>query len=297
MYEVKKHDYNTVRFLPEYNSGFGNDFQYKRNRRRKRRRVVIVLLILLIVIAAAAFAVYKFFFSPKDQFNRAFENSDFTTCSQIFSENAYDSDFVSSVRPTVADASEALFQRYMNGEINSADAAQLLSSYNSASGEAFTDDISAYSEDITEVEALKAQYTSFQTQCSEGDYDSALTTARGILAVTETHGLDYSDDIAGAVVEDFYHFKAEAFRDISDAISSRNYDEADAICTFMLSCSSDADFTEERVTIQDLRNGNARVRTESRAADRIASEAEDQARENEQSEEGIGGSDQTSPEI
>ena len=25
MYEIKKNDYNTVRFLPEYNSGFGND--------------------------------------------------------------------------------------------------------------------------------------------------------------------------------------------------------------------------------------------------------------------------------
>ena len=145
MYEVKKHDYNTVRFLPEYNSGFGNDFQYKRNRRRKRRRVVIVLLILVILIAAGAFAAYKFFFSPRDQFIRAFENSDFTTCSQIFGENAYDSDFVSDVRPTVTDASEAVFQRYMNGELNSADASQLLSNYNNAAGDAFADDINVLS--------------------------------------------------------------------------------------------------------------------------------------------------------
>lgn len=296
MYEVKKHDYNTVRFLPEYNSGFGNDFQYKRNRRRKRRRVVIVLLILVILIAAGAFVAYKFFFSPRDQFIKAFENSDFTTCSQIFEENAYDSDFVSDVRPTVTDASEAVFQRYMNGELNSADASQLLSNYNNAAGDAFADDINVYTEDIAEVEALKAQYTTFQTQCSEADYDGALTTAQAILAVTENHGLDYSDEITSAVIEHFYDFKAEAFRDIADAISSRNYDTADAICTFMLGCSNDEDFTEERATIQDLRNGNARVSTEARAARRIASDAEDQAREIEQSE-GVGGEDQTSPEI
>ena len=64
----------------------------------------------------------------------------------------------------------------------------------------------------------------------------------------------------------------------------------------MLGCSNDEDFTEERATIQDLRNGNARVSTEARAARRIASDAEDQAREIEQSE-GVGGEDQTSPEI
>ena len=146
------------------------------------------------------------------------------------------------------------------------------------------------------MEALKAQYTTFQTQCSEADYDGALTTAQAILAVTENHGLDYSDEITSAVIEHFYDFKAEAFRDIADAISSRNYDTADAICTFMLGCSNDEDFTEERATIQDLRNGNARVSTEARAARRIASDAEDQAREIEQSE-GVGGEDQTSPEI
>ena len=49
MYEIKKNDYNTVRFLPEYNSGFGNDFQHRQNRKKKQRRAAL--------IAAAAFTV------------------------------------------------------------------------------------------------------------------------------------------------------------------------------------------------------------------------------------------------
>ena len=42
MYEIKKNDYNTVRFLPEYNSGFGNDFQHRQNRKKKQRRAAPV---------------------------------------------------------------------------------------------------------------------------------------------------------------------------------------------------------------------------------------------------------------
>lgn len=297
MYEVKKHDYNTVRFLPEYHSGYGNDFQHRQNKKKKRKRFALLILILLILIAAGALAVYKFFFSPEDQFSRAFSDSDFAACAEIFSENAYDDKFVGAVEAVVTDAADSAFQRYMNGEINSADVSQLLKNYNSASGEEFAEEINAYSDDIVEVENLKATYTTFQTQCSDADFNSALDTARQILSVTENHGLDYTQDIKSAVIERFYNFKAEAFRDIASALSARDYETADAICTFMLGCSSDQDFTDEQETIRRVVAGDMRASTAARQARNTASEAEAQAEKNDQADSSAGAEDNTSPEI
>ena len=92
MYEIKKNDYNTVRFLPEYNSGFGNDFQHRQNRKKKQRRAALILVIAILIIAAAAFTVYKTFFSPADKFTRAFDSSDFDICREIFACLLYTSD-------------------------------------------------------------------------------------------------------------------------------------------------------------------------------------------------------------
>ena len=126
MYEIKKNDYNTVRFLPEYNSGFGNDFQHRQNRKKKQRRAALILVIAILIIAAAAFTVYKTFFSPADKFTRAFDSSDFDICREIFAANAYDDGFVSEVKDSVTSSATAAYDRYTKGELSSTDAATLL---------------------------------------------------------------------------------------------------------------------------------------------------------------------------
>ena len=137
MYEIKKNDYNTVRFLPEYNSGFGNDFQHRQNRKKKQRRAALILVIAILIIAAAAFTVYKTFFSPADKFTRAFDSSDFDICREIFAANAYDDGFVSEVKDSVTSSATAAYDRYTKGELSSTDAATLLKNYNDASCEDF----------------------------------------------------------------------------------------------------------------------------------------------------------------
>ena len=280
MYEIKKNDYNTVRFLPEYSSGFGNDFQHRQNKKRRRRRTVLILIIAVIIIAAAAFTVYKTFFSPADKFSRAFSSSDFDVCSEIFAENAYDKDFVSEVKDSVTSAADSVFDRYMSGELSSTDAATLLKNYNDASCEEFSDDLSVLSDNITAVESVKSDYETFKTMCTEKNFGEAFTLAMKITSSSEQYGLDYSDEISTAILDNYYDFKASAFYDIAGAFNSRNFDDVTAICTFMLQFSADEDFTDEQETLKKVTDGDTSTNTAARQARQIASAAEDQAKDN-----------------
>ncbi len=297
MYEVKKHDYNTVRFLPEYHSGFGNDFQHKQRKRKRRQKIAAVIIVAIIVVAAAAFAVHKLFFSPEDEYMRAFEVSDFTTCAEIFSENAYDAKFVKAVEETITTASDAVFDRYRKGELNSADASSLLKNYDTASGEEFSNDIKAYSDDITAMEGIKAKFESFKSNCAEKNFKDALTTARELLGSSENYGLDYTDEISSAVIDDFYSFKSEAFYEIAAALSSKDYDTANTLCSFMLQFSKDEDFTDEQETIKKIIAGNAKINPAVRNAKKIASDAQEQAEKTDPSRAADAGDGNDDPEI
>lgn len=297
MYEVRKNDYNTVRFLPEYHSGFGNDFQHKQRRKRKKKKIAAVIIIVVLIIAAAAFAVHKVFFSPADKFARAFESSDFTACAEIFSENAYDDKFVQSVKATITEASDAVFDRYKKGDLNSADASALLKNYDTASAEEFASDIKTYSDDITAMEGIKANFETFKTKCSEKNFGDALTTAMELSDTSADYGLDYTDEISDAVIEDFYSFKAEAFYDIAAALSAKDYDKANALCTFMLTFGKDQDFTDEQDTIKKVVAGETRVNTAVREARRIASAAQDQAEKTDPANANDAGDGNNDPEI
>lgn len=277
MYEIKKNDYNTVRFLPEYNSGFGNDFQHRQNRKKKQRRAALILVIAILIIAAAAFTVYKTFFSPADKFTRAFDSSDFDICREIFAANAYDDGFVSEVKDSVTSSATAAYDRYTKGELSSTDAATLLKNYNDASCEEFSDEISALSDNITAVEAIKTKYETFKTKCNEKSFGDAFTLAMEITESSGQYSLDYSDEISGAILDDYYNFKAQAFYDIAQAYNSRNFDDVTKICKYMLQFSADEDFTNEQTTLKKVTDGDVRTNTAAREARKTASAAEEQA--------------------
>ena len=280
MYEVKKNDYNTVRFLPEYNSGFGNDFQHRQNRNRRRKRTFLILILAVIIIAAAVFTVYKMFFSPADIFSRAFNNSDFDVCREIFTENAYDKDFVNEVKSSVTSAADDAFSRYMSGELSGADASALLKNYNDASCEEFSDELSSLTDNITAVEGIKTDYESFKKMCADKNFGEAFTLAMKITESSEQYDVDYSDEISDAILNNYYEFKASAFYDIAAAFNNRTFDDVTKICSFMLQFSTDEDFTNEQETLKKVTDGDRSTNTAAREARRIASDAEDQAENN-----------------
>ena len=75
------------------------------------------------------------------------------------------------------------------------------------------------------------------------------------MEITESSGqysLDYSDEISGAILDDYYNFKAQAFYDIAQAYNSRNFDDVTKICKYMLQFSADEDFTNEQTTLKKL---------------------------------------------
>lgn len=277
MYEVRKNDYNTVRFLPEYNSGFGNDFQHRQNKKRRQRRAVLAVIIAVIVIAAAAFVIHRTYFSPADKFMRAFSDSDYALCHEIFEENAYDTDFVNEIREPVIQSADAVFAQYMNGDINSADADLLLKNYNNAVCGEFEDEISELSGDITAVEGIKADYETFKTQCSEKSFGNALVTAMKVMTASRDYSIDYSDEISAAILDNYYYFKAEAFYDIAGAYNSRSFDSVTEICEFMLQFSADADFTSEQTVLKNVTSGELPTVDAARNARKTGAAAEEKA--------------------
>ncbi len=293
MYEVKKNDYNTVRFLPDSNTGYRNDFQQHKKKKRTRRKIVLILVILLI-IAAAAFSVYRYIFSPSEMYLRAFEESDFATCEEIFAENAYDTDFVSDIKPTVISSSSDAYDRYIAGKLSYTEASELIQQNDSASGGEFSEDLAQYTNGILAIEEIRGTLAQFQADCADGKYDTALSTAMTLSSEAAAYNIDYSAEISGAIIDNFHYFKAAAFRAISAALNSKEFDRADSICTFLQGITTDDDVNAQVEVNRKAREGELSIRRAVRQTNQVARDAQKQAEKTSPSPDGdsqVGGTE------
>ena len=68
MFRVKKEDYNSVQFIPDYNSSSTHKSKARRSARKRHSKAIFiaVIAVIIIAVAAAAVGVYLYFtyFNP-----------------------------------------------------------------------------------------------------------------------------------------------------------------------------------------------------------------------------------------
>ncbi|MCI8285199.1 MAG: hypothetical protein HFE90_08070 [Firmicutes bacterium] len=281
MFRVKREDYNTVQFIPEYNSNHAKPSKTKNT--RGKARFIVLFFILLIIIAAAAYGVLYFtYLNPQSQYARAFAAGDYETCTALSKENNFDSGFVSDIETIVTDAGNKILTEYKSGNISSNEAIASLQQYDAASNGAFAAALGQNTTIIESIENVYAVLESAKSSAQVKNYPEAvdyIIQSENLAAQCE---IDLSAHISNLINENIYGFKSYYFRQFATQIRSRNYEAIRNSANFILKYTADNDFTTYLVTIQSVENREKSATSASNEARQIAVQADRDARAKEQ---------------
>lgn len=281
MFRVKREDYNTVQFIPEYNSNHAKPSKTKNS--RGKARFVVLFFILLIIIAAAVYGVLYFtYLNPQSQYARAFAAGDYETCIILSKENNFDSNFVSDIEKIVTDAGNNILTEYKAGNINSSDAIAALQQYDAASNGAFAAALGQNTSVIESIDNVYAVLELAKSSATAKNYPESVNhiiEAENLAAQLE---IDLSGQISTLINENIYGFKSYYFNQFASLIRSRNYEEIRNSANFILKYAQDNDFTAYLVTIQSVENKEKSATSASREARQIAVQADRDAAAKEQ---------------
>lgn len=281
MFRVKREDYNTVQFIPEYNSNHAKPSKTKNT--KGKARFVVLFFILLIIIAAAAYGVLYFtYLNPQSQYARAFEAGDYETCTTLSKENNFDSNFVSDIEKIVIDAGNKVLTDYKAGNISSSDAIASLQQYDAASNGAFADALGQNTTTIESIENIYAVLETARSSAAAKNYAEAVNFIVEAENLAAQSGVDLSGHIANLINENIYGFKSHYFRQFATQIRSRNYEAIRNSANFILKYTADNDFTTYLVTIQSVENKEKSATSASNEARQIAAQADRDAAAKEQ---------------
>ena len=263
MFRVKKDDYNTVQFIPEYKSTSKskNSTMVSPKRSRSSFKVVIsAILFIIIILAAAAFFVYLMYFSPSRQFLSALDANDIKTATEICKDNAYDEDFLKKIEPTVTDACNKISNDYMGGKISSEEAMQKLSVYNDITDKNFSEQIANISSKISSFEEIENSKKEIETTAASGDMAKTLQLIAAIKTKAENSDIEIDSYISDIMNKYAIKFKTYAFNAVSDASRSKKYDTVVSNLTFMNTYLKDEAVTNMLTQIEAVKNNNISAR-------------------------------------
>lgn len=282
MFRVKREDYNTVQFIPEYNSNHAKPSK-TRNTRGKARFVLLFFIALIIIAAAAYGLLYFTYLNPQSQYARAFEAGDYETCTALSKENNFDSGFVSDIETIITDAGNKILTDYKAGNINSSDAIAALQQYDAASNGAFAAALGQNTAVIESIENVYAVLESARSAAEAKNYPEAVNYIVQAEELAAQCDVDLTAHIANLINENIYGFKSYYFRQFASQIRSRNYEAIRNSANFILKYTPDNDFTAYLVTIQSVENKEKSATSASNEARQIAAQADRDAAAKEQS--------------
>ena len=287
MFRIKKDDYNTVQFLPDFQSG-GHSRRKQRRQKparavesadtkerkaRVRNRMLLVIIVLAVLLLAAGF-VYLRFFTEQAQYIRLFRQAEYSRCEQIAGAHLDDPAFKKKIENTVIGATNGAVTHYLEGSADADTTQQLLEQYNQASGRLFEQYIGDNQHWIQTVEGIYLKADQAADEARRGVYTESITTLQQVAEEASKNGLVLDQQIRQILRDNLNGYKAELFVGFANTI---RYEEDDTTIidtiNFVKKYIEDDDFNEYLNTVEKVRSGEYTRITAARAARQIAKDA------------------------
>ena len=283
MFRVKKEDYNSVQFIPDYSSASTHRSKAKRSARKRHSKAIFIGIIIAVIIAIAAAAVgaylYFTYFNPTSKFARALAAEDFETCQQISSENAFDAGFVQNISAPVTEAAQKVLDSYKDGSLSSDEAISQLNNFNTITDNCLKETIDGMINEINAIVSLHNNVTSAQDTFAAGKYLEGVDQLITASAAAAEQGVDVESDVSTVIEGNNINIKEALFTEFSTLIRNENYDKINSYLDFITKYDTDTDYADFRTTVNEVKDGTTKIRAASRDAKNIASDARRQARQ------------------
>ncbi len=282
MFRVKKEDYNSVQFIPDYNSSSTHRSKAKRSARKRHSKAIFIGVIIAVIVAVAAAGIgaylYFTYYNPTSKYARALAAEDFDTCKQISSDNAFDTGFVSAIEAPVTDAAQKVLDSYKSGTLSSEEAISQLNNYNEISDNCFKEKIDGMITEINTIVSLHNNVTAAQDTFAAGKYLDGVDQLISASAAAAEHGIDVESDVSSVIEGSTINIKEALFTEFASLIRNENYDKINSYLDFITKYDSDTDYTDFRTTVTEVQDGTTKIRAASRDASNIAKQARTEAR-------------------
>lgn len=282
MFRVKKDDYNSVQFLPDYSSSSVHTISRKR---RNKALFTGIAIAVVIAVAAAVAGIYVYFtyLNPASQFARAFEAKDYEKCQDISVQNVFDEGFVNDIKDQVMNEAQAVLDSYKTGALNQDAASEELNNYNVMTDNCFKEEINSMLNEINAIEVIRSNVSDAQDTMLAGKYAEGVEKLISASAAASEYSLDLESEISSVVELNALNIKEALFKQFASLIKRDGYDKINAYIDFISKYDSDADYAEFKAVTGGVKDGTIKAKAASKQATAIAERAADDAAEQAQS--------------
>lgn len=283
MFHIKKEDYNSVQFMPDYSSS-----SIQANDRSGRRSGIFfaaaVLILVLIIAAVGAVYVYFTYFSPASRFIAAFEDGNYGLCQELSENNAFDSGFTAGIQDIVMSGSQAAVDSYKTGMISSSEASALLDTYDTATDGCFKDMIDQMRARIAEIDAIHTGISEAEDTIISGRYMDGIKLMMSVREAAAAINMDIDNDLADVVTENLINLKPALFNEFASKFRANDLDSISAYLDMITIYTDDPDYADMRSVLASVKSGDM---TASQAAQTASSVVNDDEDEDEDEDEDI----------
>ena len=273
MFRIKKNDYNTVQFMPEYESSASHDGRRGHWHGSRAGFIAAVVAAIVIIGLIASGIAYFTYFSPAKKFARSFEEGDMKACEKLVDDNAFDESFVAAIKPAVTAAGNEILEQFKADKIKEADAIARIGEYNRITDRLFDDELQ---NSINAVNASKESLTLIseaEKLCKDDEIKKAYEKVSDAMDLATTYSLNLNDELTDLFTKYSNHFKDYLFRDFATDISVKNYDAVIKKCSMMYGYTNDIDYKIYSDTAGYVKSGDVSSRDAVADAKEIANEA------------------------
>ena len=287
MFRIKKDDYNTVQFLPDFQSSRSSRRNQKKQkparavestdskiRRAKFRGKLAFLAVILVIILLAVWMVYSHFLTEEARYIRLFRQSEYSQCEEIAKNHINDPSFKESIESTVTGAVNDAVTQYLAREVTEEETQNNLTQYDQASAQLFQQYIGDNQHWITTVESIYNKADQAENEAVLGYYVESVTTLQQVVEEAGKNGLIFDQRITQILRDHLNGYKASLFVSFSDTFrNSSDYTTVKDTVAFINQYIRDDDFAEFPDVIAKLESGEYTKVAAARMARQIAKDA------------------------
>lgn len=305
MFRIKKDDYNTVQFMPDYKSSGASKKKQKpapavesigsKPQKARARRNLIIAIVIIVAICVAAWYVYSHYFTQDARYIRAFSNGNYTTAQEFADNNKDSKRFSDKIGDTVVSASDKTLSQYKNGKVNANDAISQLNQYDSASAGLFNAHIQQNIDAINAIENVYATVNQASDQAQNGQYDDSLASLQSAVQGASENGLNIDQQVTDILTKNLLGFKQTLFSEYAVKVRyASDFSSITNSISFITTYVSDNDFSDFANTVSQVQKNTLRRATAAATARQVARDARDEMTASSASSSGSAGSSQSS---
>lgn len=287
MFRIKKDDYNTVQFLPDFQSSRSSRRKQKKQkparavestdskiRRAKFRGRLAFLAVILVIILLVVWMIYSHFFTEEARYIRLFRQSEYSQCEEIAKNHINDASFKEDIESTVTAAVNDAVTQYLAREVTEEETQNILTQYDLASAQLFQQYIGDNQHWITTVESIYNKADQAENEAALGYYVESVTTLQQVVEEAGKNGLIFDQRITQILRDHLKGYKASLFVSFADTFrNSSDYTTVKDTVNFVNQYIRDDDFTEFPDVIAKLESGEYTKVAAARMARQIAKDA------------------------